>query len=98
MAVLRQSNEPLFQLLRRHRKAVAVFVVVTLLSLGIEGVGVGALISILNAWGDSGVGDRIPLIGEFLSRFDALSLIQRVRVVAIGLLVVVISQAALVYA
>ncbi|MDF1844572.1 MAG: ABC transporter ATP-binding protein [Rubripirellula sp.] len=98
MAELRQSNEPLFQLLRRHRKAVAVFVVVTLLSLGIEGVGVGALISILNAWGDSGVGDRIPLIGEFLSRFDALSLIQRVRVVAIGLLVVVISQAALVYA
>ena len=93
-----QSKKNFFHLLRKHRKAVIAFVVVTLLSLGIEGVGVGALVSALDAWGDGGVIERIPVLGDLLRGLDALSLIQRVRLIAVGLLVVIVTQSALQYA
>ena len=60
MADPNPSYKLLLPLLRRHRKAVIVFVAVILTSLAIEGLGVGAVISMLDAWGDGGIVDRIP--------------------------------------
>ncbi len=93
-----QAYEPLFDLLQKHRKAVVIFIALTLLSLAVEGIGVGALASMLDAWGDGGFVDRIPILGDLRSWVNALPLTQRVRLVALGLLGVVITQSALRYA
>ena len=64
MADPNPSYKLLLPLLRRHRKAVIVFVAVILTSLAIEGLGVGAVISMLDAWGDGGIVDRAAAFDE----------------------------------
>jgi ATP-binding cassette, subfamily B, bacterial MsbA len=98
MADPNPSYKLLLPLLRRHRKAVIVFVAVILTSLAIEGLGVGAVISMLDAWGDGGIVDRIPILSELRSQVNALTLTQRVRLVAMVLLAVVVADSVLQYA
>lgn len=93
----KQFNPALLHLLGRHRKAALAFVAVTLLSVGIEGVGIGAMVSMLDAWGNSGLVDQVPFLGDLFSEFQAHSLIQRVRILSLSFLVVIVFQSALLY-
>lgn len=97
MADTNHSYKLLLPLLRKHRRIVIVFIAATLTSLAIEGLGVGAVVSMLDAWGDGGVVDDLPILGELRQRVDAMTLIHRVRLVAIVLLVIVVAESTLHY-
>ena len=97
MADTNHSYKLILPLLRQHRRIVIVFIAATLTSLAIEGLGVGAVVSMLDAWGDGGVVDDFPILGELRQRVNALTLIHRVRLVAIVLLVIVVAESTLHY-
>ncbi|MCP4778684.1 MAG: hypothetical protein GY880_31090, partial [Planctomycetaceae bacterium] len=71
------SSHPYFLLLpvlRQHYRIVGIFITVTLGSLAIEGLGVGAVVSMLDAWGEGGFADSLPIIGELRQKVNALTL------------------------
>ncbi|MDA1180549.1 MAG: ABC transporter transmembrane domain-containing protein, partial [Planctomycetota bacterium] len=89
----------LFGLLPGHRRLVIAFVVMALLASAAEGLGVGLVIPSLEGWrGDaSHWAHKIPLLGVFGSFFHALSLADRVRLVAVVLFFIVLVQSGLRY-
>ncbi len=88
----------LLPVLRQHYRIVGIFITVTLGSLAIEGLGVGAVVSMLDAWGEGGFADSLPIIGELRQKVNALTLTHRVRLIASVLLGIVIAEATLRYA
>ncbi len=83
--------------LRQHSKLVAIFLIVTLTSLAIEGLGTGAVISMLDAWGEGGVADSLPFASELRQKMSELTLTYRVRLIALALLGVVVAESTLRY-
>ena len=89
----------LFGLLPGHRRLVIAFVVMALLASAAEGLGVGLVIPLLEGWrGDASHWvHKIPLLGVFGRFFHALSLADRVRLVAVVLFFIVLVQSGLRY-
>ncbi len=83
--------------LRQHSKLVAIFLIVTLTSLAIEGLGTGAVISMLDAWGEGGVADSLPFASELRQKMSELTLTYRVRLIALALLGIVVAESTLRY-
>ena len=92
-----QSYQSLYGLIRKHHKLVFGFIVMTLLSLSIEGIGVGAIISMLDGWGEGGIVKELPFLEDLRHQMNSWDLIYRLRVVAVILLVLVLLAAAAQY-
>ena len=89
-----QSYQSLCRLIRKHHRLLCGFIVMTLLSLSIEGIGVGAIISMLDGWGESGIVEELPFLNDLRHQMNSWDLIYRLRFVAVILLVIVVLAAA----
>ena len=89
----------LLGLLPGHRRLLVAFVATALLASVAEGLGVGLVIPLLEDWGSdvSGWAQPVPLAGAFYRFFHALTLVDRVRLVAVALFFIVLLQSGLRY-
>ncbi|MEO1994088.1 MAG: ABC transporter ATP-binding protein [Planctomycetaceae bacterium] len=85
-------------MMREHRALVTVFVVTTLLASAIEGVGVGMIIPLLDGWNDGeSPANGIPILSSVGQYLQEQSIVNRVRLVAVVLLLVIAVQSTLRY-